>query len=445
MCSIDGLVATPIVQMSQPVNVFLAAFFAKALELPKTTIGVLTAIPFACNFLQIFISPFIARWRSPQVISVIGAAGATVSWAALGLLLPFLPRHNPTATGHWLELWFFVTSMCGALAGVAWNAWIQEWVPGRVRGKYFGRRNGWLQFSVLIFLLGAGWTLARWDYAMPAFQAIIGAAVLLRLYSLYLIWASPTPRPPRHHVTKLPLREQLAVLRADPALLLFIAFGSVWFFAANAFGPFYIVFLFEQLHFSALDLGLFSTLSALGGGLSMPAWGRLLDRYGNKAVMAFSLILWQGQNFLWCFLTPDNRNLSYAMWLWGGTTSAGFMLGQFTLLLKVIPVEAKNLAIGVNLAITSLVAAIAPVLGGMALSWALQHWPGHTLAVYHVCFLVQPVLAILGITLLLRLREPQASNFTSLVGAMRSIRTLSGIFGLSFLTDYIFYRAPTKK
>jgi hypothetical protein len=40
--------------------------------------------------------------------------------------------------------------------------------------------------------------------------------------------------------------------------------------------------------------------------------------------------------------------------------------------------------------------------------------------------------------------EPQASNFTNLVGAMRNIRTLSGIFGLSFLSDYIFYRAPKR-
>ena len=39
--------------------------------------------------------------------------------------------------------------------------------------------------------------------------------------------------------------------------------------------------------------------------------------------------------------------------------SAGFVLGQFTMVLKLIPSEAKQLALGLNLALTALVAAAA--------------------------------------------------------------------------------------
>jgi MFS family permease len=160
--------------------------------------------------------------------------------------------------------------------------------------------------------------------------------------------------------------------------------------------------------------------------------------------MTFSLILWQVQNFAWCFLTPENRNLLYAMWIWGGATSAGFILGQFTILLRLIPLEAKNFAIGVNLAITSLIAAIAPVIGGAVLTWALARWPD-ALAVHHVCFLLQPLLALAGCALLLRVPEPRASSLTMVFGAMRNIRTLSGVFGLSFLVNYVFYRAQKEE
>jgi len=45
---------------------------------------------------------------------------------------------------------------------------------------------------------------------------------------------------------------------------------------------------------------------------------------------------------------------------------------------------------------------------------------------------------------LLRIHEPQAGSFTSVLGAVGSIRTLSDIFGLSTLADYIFYR-PGKR
>jgi MFS family permease len=201
--------------------------------------------------------------------------------------------------------------------------------------------------------------------------------------------------------------------------------------------------MFEQLNFTAFDVGVFLTLSQLGGALSLPAWGRLLDRYGNKSVMTFSLILWQTQYLAWYFITPDNKAWLYGLWTWAGMTSAGFVLGQFTILLRLIPVQAKSLAIGINLAATSFIAAIAPIIGGWVLTRALTE-TNDPLNVYHLCFLVQPVLALLGCMLLLRVHEPQASPLTMVFGAMRNIRTLSGVLGLDFLVNYVFYR-PARK
>jgi MFS family permease len=302
---------------------------------------------------------------------------------------------------------------------------------------------------VLTFLLVAGWVLAHWDYAVPAFQGIIVAAMGLRVFSLRWQWTSPTrahrPRP----VAALSLGQQVDVIARSHSLLWFIAFGAVWFFAANCFGPFYQVFMFEQLGLSAWDVGVLSTVSALGGALALPAWGKLLDRYGNKPVMVVSLLVWQVVNLLWCLVTPRSHAMVYVIWALGGMTSmgaiasAGFVLGQFTILLRLIPLEAKSLAIGLNLAVTSLAAAVAPVAGGLILEAALRRW-GDALAVYHGCFLLQPVLAGAGCVLLLKVHEPSASPLTEVFGAMRNIRTLSGVLGLDFLVNYVFYRQPKR-
>jgi MFS family permease len=444
LCTADGLVAMPLVTMSLPVNVFITALVTKAYVLPKTEIGVLTAMPFVANFLQIFAAPFIARWRPPKTVTVVAASIHLALWVVLGALLPLVPRENPVAAAYWLILWFFVSSCFAAIAGVSWNSWIQEWVPARLRGKYFARRNAYLQFSTLTFLFAAGWALAHWNYAIPAFQAVIGVACLIRIYSLYWQWISPTQPLPQAQAPTISFRAQVDVLSRSRSFLLFVLFGSVWSFAANCFGPFYHVFMFEQLNFSAFDVGILSTLTALGGALALPAWGRLLDRFGNKPVMTFALIVWQLQNFLWCFITPDNRSLLYGMWVFGGLTSACFILGQFTLLLRLLPVEAKNLAIGFNLAVTSLVAAIAPIVGGAVLQWALPRWQ-NDLAVYHVCFLLQPLLSLVAAGILLRVHEPAAGSLTMVFGAMRNIRTLGGVLGLDFLINYVFYRAPSKR
>jgi hypothetical protein len=192
LCTLEGIMAMPLVTMSLPVNIFMTALVAKAYALPKTTIGLISALPFIGNFLQIAIAPLLARRFPPKLICVSAASLHLLSWAFLGVALPWIPRDNPTVAGHWLVGWFIISSLFGAIAGVQWNAWVQEWVPYRLRGKFFGRRNGMLQISTTAFLLLAGWSLGEWDYAVPVFQGLIGGAVVMRVFSLRWQWISPT-------------------------------------------------------------------------------------------------------------------------------------------------------------------------------------------------------------------------------------------------------------
>jgi hypothetical protein len=41
--------------------------------------------------------------------------------------------------------------------------------------------------------------------------------------------------------------------------------------------------------------------------------------------------------------------------------------------------------------------------------------------------------------------EPAASPFSTVVGAMRNIRTLGGVLGLSFLVNYVFVEKASRK
>ena len=434
----EGVLATPVVTMSLPVNIFMTALVAKGFPLSKPDIGGISSMPFACNFLQVFITPLVTRWLPAKPTAIVAAALHTACWVWLAFELPSLSLDHPAATGRFLLLWVFVASLFNAVLGVVWNGWMHDLVPARLRGRYFGQRNRICQGATLVFVLATGCALAWGGYSARSFQLVIAAAALCRAASLYYFWLMPGWRPTgREPVVGTPFLTQLNVVRRSPSLLLFIAFGAVWSFAANCFGPFYHVFLFEQLDFSGTQVGLLATLTALGGIISLPVWGALLDRYGNKSAMAVALGLWQVQNFLWCVITPANNVILYAMWFWGGGLSAGFILGQFTILLKLIPAEARNLAIGLNLAVTSVVAALAPVLGGEILGRLLDR--GYApLDVYHGVFLVQPVVAILGCILLLRIREPAASSLSTVVGAMRNVRTLSGVLGLSFFVNYLF-------
>jgi hypothetical protein len=111
--------------------------------------------------------------------------------------------------------------------------------------------------------------------------------------------------------------------------------------------------------------------------------------------------------------------------------------------LKLIPAEAKTLAISVNLAVTSLVTAVAPILGGALLGHFLARG-ADPLELYHGLFLVQPLVALMGCLLLVRVHESSAAPLSSVVGAMRNLRTLGAVMGLGFLVNFVFVRPPRK-
>ena len=450
----DGITAAPICYLILPGNFIVAALLVGCFKLSPAVYGVIGSMPYWGNFAQGLVLPLLNRRLSPKVAAIWPAVAQVVCWAGLTVALGFLPEDRPETSGGWFLGFFAVSAVVSALASVGWIAWIQEWVPARLRHGYFGLRNRLLQVAQIAFLLVVAWLLWSAGGTVRVFQVIFGGAVFLRVFS---IWAQASTQAGAGVAAgagagALPWREQLAAIGRTGAFKWFIAYGAVWGFAANFFGPFYPVFMMEQLGRSAGNVSFFIALTSVGGALSYQAWGALGNRFGNKPVMLFAMIAWQVSNFSWAFLTPRNSWLLYGMYVFGGIMNAGFTLSLFNIQLKLIPPAAKALAISLNLAVTALATAVAPILGGRILQTMLANAAAGAgeagamspLAVYHTLVLVQPVLGLLACLLLVRVREVNAHPLASVVGAMRNIRTLSAMLGLGFFVNHIFYRQPKK-
>lgn len=442
-CTYDGIMATPLVFLLQPGNFIIAALLVGLFKLPPATYGLIASLPFWGNFAQAFLMPVVNRAYSPKAVSVASSFLQALCWGTMAVMLSFLPTDKPELSGTWFVTLFGVSAAVTSLTGVSWTSWVQEWVPVRLRGKYFGRRNRLLQVSQIVFLVACGWIVARFTGTITAFQIILGGAAALRIGSVFFqrkIHAESTVSDRAE--SRIPWRDQISTLLATPAYRWLIAYGAAWGFATSTFGPFYAVFMYEELGLTVQNVSMLVILSCIGGALSAPAWGALADRFGNKPVMLFCMIAWQTQNFLWALLTPDNSWLLYGMWTYGGIMASGFVLSMFNLQLKIIPPQAKTLAISANLAITSLVTAMGPIIGGGVLQHFLRDSENTPLDVYHRAFIVLPVAALLACFFLTRVHERSASSLSSVVGAMRNIRTLGGVFGMSILVDYVFIKNP---
>ena len=101
-------------------------------------------------------------------------------------MLPSLSPDDPVATGRFLLIWVFIASLFNAVLAVVWNGWMHDLVPGRLRGRYFGQRNRFIQGATLVFVLGAGCGLSWGGYSARTFQVIMGLSLLSYAINLFI-------------------------------------------------------------------------------------------------------------------------------------------------------------------------------------------------------------------------------------------------------------------
>ena len=439
----DGVTAMPLTNLSQPGNFVLAALLTGTFAFSTRTYGLITSLPFWFNFLQVLLTPLLAQRLRARSMTIVSACLHCLGWVALLLALPFLAHSENALTLTVFIVTFSIVALSAAINGVAWNAWMQECVPVRLRGKFFGFRNRLLYLSLVVFMLVVSGLLAWLNSSLLAFQLLFGGALALRIVSVLAQQRMRTTTSGRQPVPEPAWQEQVRVVRADVTFMRFITFASAMGFACTLFGPFYPVFMLESLHLSPARTNLLLLLSVLGAAIAFPAWGRLLDRFGNVPVMIVSVVLWQLFNTLWCLLGPGNVWLLYVICPAGGLFSAGYGIGLFGLLLKITPPGARTMGMALFVSISSLTAALGPITGGYLIA-AAQARGFPTLEVYHVAFIFMPVLTMLSCLLLRRVGEMNSARVTDVVGAMRNVRTVASLFGLTFLVNQVFLRPDSR-
>ncbi len=440
--TIDGVCAMSLVALSQPGNFVLAALLTTTFAFSTSTYGIITSLPFWFNFLQVLLTPLLAQRLHARSMTILSAWLHTVGWIALLVALPFLPRSEHPHTIAVFVITFSIISLSAAINGVAWNAWMQECVPVRLRGKYFGFRNRLLYLSQVCFMLAVSGLLAWLDGALLAYQLLFGGAIVLRICSVLSQHQMHSTSGAHQPAPEPPWQEQVRTVWRDSNLVRFILFASVMGFTVNVVGPFTPVFMFEQLKLTAAHTNLLLLLGVLGAAISFPAWGRLLDRFGNVPVMIVSVLLWQLSSFFQCFAVPTNHWIFYLIMPAGGLLSAGYGIGLFSLLLKLTPAQARTMGMALFVSVSSLTAALGPITGGFLLNAAKAH--GIPLMdAYHVAFVVSSLLVAATCFLLRRVHEPNSADVTEVMGAMRSVRTVASLFGLTFLVNQVFFRIGT--
>ncbi|WP_269537221.1 MFS transporter [Cerasicoccus fimbriatus] len=441
---LEGLLATPWILLCLPAGFIISALLTLYYEISPVVYGVIASLPAWSNALQIVLTPIVGKFLTSRDLALAPGWMNLGLWAVMAAVLGYLPPDDPKAAGQLFLIFFGLASLTQSLIGVGWTAWVQQWTPSKVRGSYFANRNRLISIVTICFLLVSMGMLNWYSDSIWAYQSLIIVAILCRFFSLLYQHIIVTPPESEGMLKTDGWLKDLKNLRHHKKFILLVIFGSWCGFWMSLTGPFIPRFVYEHLSIAPWQFALINILATLSGALTLPLWGKVIDRHGCIPVMILSMIIWQVQNYLWCILTPSISWLLYFMWICGGIVGNAYLLGLFNLLFKVMPETGRTAAISANMAVTSVASAIAPMIAGQLIEIS-DDMGWSTLTVYRIGFAVGPTALLLGLFILRRIKEPETYAEGSLMGTMRTVRQMLQIQGLNFLANANFVSPIIKR
>ena len=295
---------------------------------------------------------------------IVLATGGGVSRVALLLLaaVPFVARGEAAI---WLVIVFAsVRAFFGYFAIPAWTSLTADVVPIGIRGRFFASRGFGMSFTALVTAPIAGFLLDRYT-GLEGWQIVWLFAFTAAALSTWSYGQIPDPAPHRDVVARAEARRAggvIASVLSDRNFVWYLAGTAVWNIGLQASGPFFNIYLAEDLHASALWIGSLSALMSVTGLAGLVYFGRLMDERGTKWLMVVTGLLIPVLPAAWVFVTAPWQVIfinTAAGVLW-----AGYQLATLNMMIVIAPPDQRARYAATSQTVVFAAAFAGPLLGG---------------------------------------------------------------------------------
>ncbi len=266
---------------------------------------------------------------------------------------------------------------CGLAAGPAWNAWLSQLIPPRIRTGFFANRSRWCHLFTFLGLIGGGFILETAQTRgtlMIGFAVLFGGGAFCRLISV----ASLMSLSPPTSLTASPQIPSLAGMNRmfhQSPLKKFMIFMLVFQFSASISSSLFTPFMLKELALSYTSYMSLLAAALLARFLALAYARPLIERWGLKRVCFASLILISPTPVLWT--ATDNISLYYLFQATSGIGWGFFELVTFLTLFNELPVrDRSSLLTYFNLLQTSGIV-LGAILGGIIFKSVGSGWVGY--------------------------------------------------------------------
>ena len=386
--TIDGVFATV---FSNIVGGVLLSNFLVELHASPVEIGLSASIPMLANLIQPLGAYWSDRTRSRHMYCFWIYAPARLIWLLLvaGIAIASWGQLDSHLLVQWTLLIVCITYALGALGSAAWLSWLAALVPQQLRGRYFGIRNSAASLTCLISVPIAGVIVSTYPrgtiegYGFVLLLGIIAGLVSLS-YQWWMVDVDPQTQKQLAEITAQEVEiapDRFFVIKsvvASPILqdgnfLRFLFYFGMWTFAVNLSAPFFNLYMLDNLSIDVAWVTAYNSLTAGANLVMMLFWGKLADRFGNRALLLLVGILVAVTPLFW-LVTGAN---AVSIWLWlpllhivGGGTWAAIDLCNNNIQLGIAPVKHQAAYFAVAAAIAGVSGALGTTAGGYLAQFA---------------------------------------------------------------------------
>ncbi len=369
---LDGLFA----QVVEAITLAFIPLYVLALGATRAQIGWMSALSSLSAALLLLPGATLANRRGQRKLICLVSGGGIGRVILLVLASLPLLLNGPLVVQIAMGL-VILREAVNNLALPAWVALTADIIPFQWRGRYFGSRNFAMGLAGMATTLIVGQLLTRIN-GLGGYQWMLGLAFAVGMLStgsfarLREPLADPVgaPGPVGGAAPPAARPSLLHHFRAHPEFLVFCAITALWNFSLNVAGPFFNIYIVDQVEGLRGDAGfvaLASVVQSLSGLPGQRIFGALSDRWGPRRVQQLTGLLIPLLPLAWAFVTsPWHPLLINSV---GGFLWAGFTLANFNFLLALSPEDQRPAYTALYQIVVLGALAAGAAVGGVVVGW----------------------------------------------------------------------------
>jgi MFS family permease len=324
--------------------------------------------------------PVVCRAFTMSTMERVGKKKLLVYWTSIGtffilpmLAVPLLAQRSESY--YLLCLWIILGSSAirytlFALGDTGWFPILQDSVPRSITGRFFASMRVAWQTALLIATLAVAWLLKGEGHAFWKFEVLFAAALLLHIIKVFT-FIPMVERPPHPSKDDSPgIRERMMEALGSGPMRAYLLYLITYTFAMSVTGQFRLMMLKEEAHYSNAFIIFTTSLSPVGAILTLRLWGRMADRFGNRAILNITHVGMILSCCAWVFVHNSvfGMILTTALYFIMSVFGSGTGIAQTRYMMHIVPIEKQYYITICNVA-TGMVSGLAPLIGGFFLDW----------------------------------------------------------------------------